>query len=273
MTVCVIGRGKVGRALQRGLTRAGIACALVRAHPLRFGSERARLFVLAVPDVRIRAVAGELAPQISRGSIALHCAGARDVDELAPLSARGVHVGVMHPLVSFASGSDGGALRAATFTVFGDRKAIAAAKQLARALGARVVTLPGAHSQARAAAYHASAALVANGAAALAFEGVQILRAVGFSQRPAERALAGLLASVAANVERVGVPRALTGPVVRGDRRTVERHLQALSGLDPQRAAAYAALQPLIVDAALAAGLAPEQGRAIARVAKRRDKQ
>jgi predicted short-subunit dehydrogenase-like oxidoreductase (DUF2520 family) len=107
--------------------------------------------------------------------------------------------------------------------------------------------------------------LVANGTAALAHAGVRILCELGFSRRAAERALASLLTSVAANVCEVGVPAALTGPVVRGDVATIERHLAALGALDRGLCRTYAALQPVIVDSALQAGLPTNVARRIRR--------
>ena len=40
--------------------------------------------------------------------------------------------------------------------------------------------------------------------------------------------LGPLLASVAANLTALGLPRALSGPVRRGDAATIERHLEVL---------------------------------------------
>lgn len=269
MRVCIVGRGKVGRSLSRALTHASVAHDLVAARKPPAAFPSANLYVLAVPDARIHDVAAMLAERAPRGSSAVHCAGARDVHELAPLAARGLHVGVLHPLVSFASARGNTSLGDTTFTTFGDARATAAARRLCRLLGARCVRLPSAPGS----AYHAAAALVANGTAALTHAGVRILSELGFSPRAAERALAGLLTSVAANVREVGVPAALTGPVVRGDVATVQRHLAALGALDGELQHAYAALQPVIIDSAVKAGLPANLARSMRRAtAPRRHK-
>jgi predicted short-subunit dehydrogenase-like oxidoreductase (DUF2520 family) len=260
--VCIVGRGKVGRSLSRALTHASVAHDLVAARKPPTAFPSANLYVLAVPDARIHDVAAKLAERAPRGSSAVHCAGARDVHELAPLAARGLHVGVLHPLVSFASARAGSTLAGVTFTCFGDARATRSGKRLTKLLGARCQQLPAAPGP----AYHAAAALVANGAAALAHAGARILVELGFTQRAAERALAALLASVANNVTALGVPAALTGPVVRGDVATVERHLAALAALDGGLGQTYAALLPVIVDSASEAGLAPEVARKLRRL-------
>lgn len=242
MKVWVLGRGKLGSALAAGLHRAGISVELRSARrPLLFAAARGRTFVLAVPDPAIRQVAQRLAEVVGKGDVVLHCAGARGPEELEACSARGAATAAMHPLVSFASRQRPAPLVGSSFVVAGAPRALRRARQLCRALGARCVPAP-----VLGPAYHAAAALLANGSAALAFEAVEILVALGMARREAERALQGLLASVAHNVGTSGVPAALTGPVARGDAATVRRHLRALRALDPARADAYRRVQPVI---------------------------
>lgn len=249
MKVCVIGRGKVGRALHAGLGAAGIASTLHRGRAARPPAPYFDAYVLAVPDARLAALAERLAPTLDRRAVVLHCAGARGIEELAPLAARGLAVGVMHPLVSFA-GARTTQLAGVTFTLVGAPRACRVARVLAKHLGAHTVTL-----RAPGPAYHAAAALVANGAVALADAGVRMLAPLGYPPDKAARALAGLLASVADNVRALGPTAALTGPVVRGDVATVKAHLAALRVLDPALAEAYARVLPLITETASARGL------------------
>jgi predicted short-subunit dehydrogenase-like oxidoreductase (DUF2520 family) len=254
MKIAIVGRGKLGRAFARALARADLAPqSLGRKLPRQLDVD---LVLLAVPDAQIASVAAKLDVR----SCVLHCAGARGLDELAQVKARGAAVGVLHPLISFASAEHPPSLHGATFTVFGDRRAVQAARQLASVLGARVLVLRGPPS----AAYHAAAALLANGAVALAAHAKHMLGALDLDPRDRERALAGLLASVASNIAAVGLPAALTGPVVRGDVDAVRRHLAALPR---EQALAYAAVLPLIVATAREAGLAPEPARALTRLA------
>ncbi|HEY6876867.1 MAG TPA: Rossmann-like and DUF2520 domain-containing protein, partial [Polyangiales bacterium] len=249
--VAIIGRGKVGIALTRALTRAGVAARSIgRTLPPQIEAD---VVLLAVPDAQIARVAS----QLSTRAAVLHCAGARGLDELEALRSQGASVGVLHPLLSFASARHPPSFHGATFTVFGERRAVQAARKLARVLGAHALVLAGPPT----AAYHAAAALLANGAVALAHHAAHILSWIPARER--QRALAGLLASVANNVAHVGLPDALTGPVVRGDVAAVQRHLAALS---PAQAQAYAAVLPLIIATAREAGLPPAQARALAAV-------
>ena len=77
--------------------------------------------------------------------------------------------------------------------------------------------------------YHAAAGLVANGAAALAAQGLTVLKAAGVPEEDAPKLLGPLLRSVAENVEKLGFPAALTGPVRRGDRAAIARAQEVLA--------------------------------------------
>jgi predicted short-subunit dehydrogenase-like oxidoreductase (DUF2520 family) len=91
-------------------------------------------------------------------------------------------------------------------------------------------------------AYHAAAGFVANGAAALAAAGTELFAQGGVPPAVAAKMLGPLLRSVADNVERLGLPAALTGPVRRGDLVGVERHRDVIAGRTPHLTALYRAL-------------------------------
>jgi predicted short-subunit dehydrogenase-like oxidoreductase (DUF2520 family) len=76
--------------------------------------------------------------------------------------------------------------------------------------------------------YHAAAGLVANGAAALAALGAELLVVSGVPRADTSKMLGPLLRSVAENVEALGFPDALTGPVRRGDAAAMERQIGLL---------------------------------------------
>ncbi len=247
MNILVVGRGRVGRGLATALRTSTLPVRLTSGRRPR-GLGAADAVILAVPDGAIASVAESVAPQTRDGCVILHCAGS-----LGPEALGGVDrpSGAMHPLVSFADPRRPPALAGATFAIDGSPEARRAARRIARACGARPLELPGLHGG----AYHAAAALVANGAAALATVGVEVLVGRGLKRRDAERALGALLRTVAENVERVGVPAALSGPVMRGDVATVRRHRGALIDRDARRA--YDAIGPTIVSVARRLGSAP----------------
>lgn len=259
MNVCILGRGKVGRCLHAALREGGHPSLLARgtSTPKR-PSRGPFVFVLAVPDAQLRSVAQRLLPILVARDVVLHCSGNRGPDELGACRERGAHVATMHPMVSFASARRGPPLVNTTWVARGDRRALVRARELARAVGARCVEGPSG-----APAYHAAAATLGNGSVALAALSVRMLGCIGLDARTAERACAGMLRSVAHNLEHVGLPGALTGPIARGDADTVQSHVLALRALDPELAAGYIALAPLIVACAIDAGLSAEDAARI----------
>jgi predicted short-subunit dehydrogenase-like oxidoreductase (DUF2520 family) len=252
--VLIVGRGRLGSSLARALRAQG---AEVTHWPGRgrwsTRTARVELALLAVADPFLEPAARRLAAHLDARCPVLHASGARDASGLSALAPR--PLGVFHPLVSFAD-RRAPALAGAIVVIAGDRAAVRAARRLARILALEPLEAP-LHGP----RYHAAAALVANGAAALAMRAVRSLEGQGVRSRTAERAVAGLLRSVADNVARVGVPAALTGPIVRGDAATVAAHRRAI---DARMRTAYDALAPVILEVAREAGLPPSRARAVA---------
>lgn len=262
MNVVIVGRGKVARAIQARLAK--------RPHRVKLLAPRGRLpkigedvdlVVVAVRDDAIEDVARRLAASRARplSAAVIHVAGARGAEALSALSGRCAGIGRAHPLASFASRQSVPDLRGALWLMDGERVAVARARRLGRALGCVPRRWPGVPPP----AYHAAAALVANGAAALAAAAARVLVDAGAPPPEVARALGVLLRSVAENVGRLGLPQALTGPVRRGDARTVSRHLRALARWGPEIGELYraCALAQLPLAAALGEATAADLGR------------
>lgn len=258
LSAVIVGRGKVGRGLARALRGAGVPVRLLAGRAgrvRRLGSPSAVVF--AVPDAAIADAAARVDADPSVPF--LHCAGARGGEAFGELPERAV--GAMHPLISFASTAHVPGLEDASFALSGDAAAVRAAKRLVRAMRGRVIR-PEVGPR-----YHAAAALVANGSAALASIGVDLLIGLGLTPAEAARAMGALLVSVGENVSALGTPDALTGPVARGDATTVRWHREALAGSSATRPAlaAYDAVAPTILAVARKAGLSAARVRALRR--------
>ncbi|HEY1959096.1 MAG TPA: DUF2520 domain-containing protein [Polyangiaceae bacterium] len=238
--VYIHGAGKVGRALASALRRARWRVTLRAA---RDGFPRkpidADVVVLALRDRDLAPAVERLVATrgVARRSVVVHVAGALDEKVLAPLRAICAGVAQMHPMISFASRSFFPTLARGNVHVQGDRVAIARAKKLARALGMTPRHFPNLDTV----GYHAAAALLANGAAALAAQAERVLVASRVPPRDAPHLLGPLLRSVAENVENLGFPEALTGPVRRGDPAAVERGAKALAARAPDAVPLYRA--------------------------------
>jgi predicted short-subunit dehydrogenase-like oxidoreductase (DUF2520 family) len=240
MRVFILGNGKVGRGLGRALRKAGWTVE-VRAARAGLPSKRitAPLLILAVRDPDLARLGAELVARrlVGRGTACVHVAGALGPEALAPLREATAGVAQMHPMISFADPEAPPALLRGNLHVSGDPVAVRRARAVARALKMTARTIPGLDRV----GYHAAAGLVANGAAALAAIGATLLERSGVAADEAPRLLGPLLRSVADNVERLGFPGALTGPVRRGDAAGVTKHLRLLRERAPEAVALFVA--------------------------------
>lgn len=208
----IIGPGRAGGALAVALADAGwrIDGPLGRDHDPAAVTAGTRLVLLAVPDAAVAAVARSLAPG---DAVVAHVAGSLGLDVLAPH----LRTASVHPLVSLPDAELGARrLTGAWFAVAGDP----VATDVVDALGGRAVAVADEDRT----AYHAAAAVAANHLVALLGQVERLARTVGV---PLEAYL-DLARGALDNVGEVGPAAALTGPVARGDRATVARHLAAI---------------------------------------------
>jgi predicted short-subunit dehydrogenase-like oxidoreductase (DUF2520 family) len=255
LRVFVFGAGKAGASLARALRARGVD---TRLRAARRGLPRAidaDVVVLAVRDRDLEPLAVRLrdAGLVPEHAVVVHVAGALGPEPLAALRGSCAGVAQMHPMMSFASSRWAPALVRGNVHVQGDPRAVSRARRLARILGMTPRTVTALDPI----AYHAAAGLVANGAAALAAVGAELLVKAGVAPDVAPKMLGPLLRSVAENVEHLGFPAALTGPVRRGDVAGLEKHLATLRAKLPQAVSLYRAAAEAQLPLARALGDAP----------------
>lgn len=203
--VAVVGDGRVGRALVRSMpTFAG-------PFGRGFDGSGFDVVILAVPDPEIPGAAAAILP----GPLVGHCAGSLGTGVLAPHEAFG-----LHPLmtVTLTTAHFDGASAAVAGT--SDR-----ALSFAMWLAAQLHLHPFEIADDDRAAYHAAASIASNFLVTLEDAAEQLLATTG-----ADRSM--LLPLVRAAVENWGVlggRQAITGPIARGDERTVARQRDAVA--------------------------------------------
>ncbi len=263
-----IGTGVVATALARGLCDAGYEVVAVHGRDRRRAqalaqslsgataassrqavTDAADVVVLAVSDDAIAQVAASI--RWSSGHAAVHCNGAASLDLLRAASDAGAEVGVLHPLQSFASADQAQRLmRGSAFRVEASSERLRdLLEQMATAVGGRPFVLGGNPTL-----YHVSAVLASNYLVTLLDLAASLWPELGATREEGLRALLPLVHGTIENVDRLGIPAALTGPIARGDAGTVAHHLEVLRELAPHVVPVYKELALHTVSVALAKG-------------------
>ena len=276
-TVAIIGAGRLGGAFGRLLALAGYRVVAVAARTQKSAVEAARfigagepmtdvaaaaggaaMVLITTPDREIRAVCERIARGggLRPGVLVVHTSGAQTRELLDSARAAGALRAVIHPLQSVPSRQQGVVnLPGSYFRVEGDPGARRRASALVRSLGGRELVLPLWKSDPESAAiYHAGAVAASNYLVTLIDFAVRHLQTLGAERNQALQALLPLVRGSLANIERLGIPAALTGPIARGDAQTVAGHVAALRTRKPELLELYRVLARQTIP------LAQEQG-------------
>jgi predicted short-subunit dehydrogenase-like oxidoreductase (DUF2520 family) len=224
--VRIIGPGRAGTSLHRALSRAHwtVEPLVGRDGDVVGAADGVDLVVVATPDSAVADVAERIRP--SDGAVLVHLSGSLG---LAPLH-RHPRRAVLHPLVALPD-ADRGADRLVGAWFGLSAEGDPAVEEVVDELQGRSVLV----AEADWSRYHAGAVIAANHLVALMG---QVERVAASVDAPLE-AFLDLARGSLDDVAALGPAAALTGPVRRGDHRTIERHLAALPA---NERAAYDAL-------------------------------
>ncbi len=261
-TVAIIGAGRVGSSVGFLLKRAGYAVTAVAARTAA-AAEKASAFIgggdplvdvikaaskaeivfITTPDRDIREVCDTISTNggLKRGSLAVHMSGAHSLDLLNAARKAGSYRAVIHPLQSLASKEQGiKNLPGSYFRIEADPEALKTAKDIVKALDGIELVMPKWSSDKESAAlYHAGAVAVSNYFVALVDYGLKFYQALGADKKEAFNAVLPLIRGTLDNIETLGIPDALTGPIMRGDVQTVRDHLDAMQKRTPELTGLY----------------------------------
>lgn len=260
--VFVLGAGRAGQGLARALRASGVdivglhgtradAAAGITAGALPRSVSSATIVLVTVRDAQLDdALRQAAAAPLQRDAVILHASGATDPAALLELRAVSRAAGTFHPLVPLADPARAAqVLIGAWIGVDGDASAVAASQRLARSLAAHTLQIP-AGGKAR---YHAAAVFAANFPTVLAAAAHRLLTDAGIADGDSWDAVLHLMVASVATIHAHRPVGALTGPIVRGDVETVNKHLEALRG-DDEASAIYRALSRAAVGIARQGG-------------------
>ncbi|MDQ7092812.1 DUF2520 domain-containing protein [Desulfosporosinus sp. PR] len=236
----IIGAGIVGTALAVRLEETGHECIGVHTRS-RLSYERFCRYLakdhlaldelvsvadglfITTQDDMIRTVAESLSlkPLIKPEQVWIHCSGSLPSHVLRVKDNLPVRCLSLHPLQAFASVEKALAILPGThFGIEGDDQEFG--EGIVKDLGG----VPHHILASQKSLYHAGAVVASNYLVVLASLAVELFAEAGIERTEALASLLPLMRGTLYNLEEVGIPQALTGPIARGDAQVVQGHLE-----------------------------------------------
>ncbi|MDR9459276.1 MAG: DUF2520 domain-containing protein [Dehalococcoidia bacterium] len=212
-------------------------------------ADSAQLVFITTPDDAIAEVAGAILWNTGQGVV--HCSGADSTDILEPARKYGALVGAFHPLQTFASTAHAiENIPGSTFAVEAEEPLLTTFQGMAIALEGTFIRLNAGDKV----LYHTAAVVACNYLVTLVKLATDLWQSFGVSSQQATRSLLPLLRGTLNNIDNVGIPDCLTGPIARGDSGTIKKHISALERSAPGILSTYRELGLQTIPIALAKG-------------------
>jgi predicted short-subunit dehydrogenase-like oxidoreductase (DUF2520 family) len=217
-------------------------------------ADAAELIFITTPDDVIAKVAAEVKWHV--GQSVVHCSGADSTGSLEPARKSGARVGVIHPLQTFASAKEAiENMPGSTFALEAEEPLLTVLKEIAADLEGHWIVLRAEDKV----AYHAAAVIACNYLVTLVKLATDLWQTFDVPTEQAVQALLPLIRGTIHNIETVGIPKCLTGPIARGDTGTIRKHIDALEKAAPAILPAYRELGLQTIPIALAKGRINQQ--------------
>jgi predicted short-subunit dehydrogenase-like oxidoreductase (DUF2520 family) len=266
----IVGCGRVGTALAIFLAKAGYRPAGIASKRLSSAKRVADMVLsddfsdipwditphadvvfITTPDSAIKDTCDAISQHkgFADDSAVMHCSGALPSSVLSRAKTCNAWIGSMHPLQSFASVDHKiNPFQGIIMSLEGEDSAVSTAKTIVEDLGGTVVTLL---TEAKT-LYHASAVVASNYLVTLLDLAIRLIEEAGVKEQDAFMLLKPLIEGTLSNIGKVGVQKALTGPIARGDIKTVEKHVEEIGFKRPELLALYKLLAFYTIDIAAA---------------------
>jgi predicted short-subunit dehydrogenase-like oxidoreductase (DUF2520 family) len=273
-SVAVVGPGRLGQALGRVLRDAGVEIRFITARRIEKARRAVRfigggkavtldapclaevdVILVTAADAAVESVARKIAHGRDDWSkrVVLHTCGSLAASVLEPFKRRGAWAGSLHPYQTIPTPKAGVRnLLGCYWAVEGDRRAVALAKSWVKMLRGTAFEITADAKP----LYHLSAFLACPTIVTLMEHSARLLRKAGVPDRLARPMLAKFVQETAGNFAEFGAQQALTGPAVRGDWETLDKHVAQLRRHAPEAVPLYGEMVRLMLRIA---GVSPEK--------------
>ena len=242
--IAVIGAGRTSYSLVNALVKSGFKVSLIISRritsakklavkfkiknyfsDLGFLSQDIKIFFLAVPDSQISLVAKKISKLRLdfKNSMFIHLSGAEDISALNNLKKKAAHIASFHIMQSFPERKISNMKGSYAAIETNDKKAESFLLKLAKKLGLHPFKI-NSHKKI---AYHIAGVYSSNFLVANQYY-IEKLFGETKSGMDYKKVFAPINETTLKNIEENGILNAISGPVERGDVKTVKKHLKAL---------------------------------------------
>ncbi|HNY70206.1 MAG TPA: DUF2520 domain-containing protein [Syntrophorhabdus sp.] len=251
MKIGFIGTGKVGIAIAHTLKNKGFDIVAVSDNTGEKAFNTARPYLgesirytnsnmdvvglsdviaITTQDYAISEVAKEIYDKARRldNKLFFHTSGAHPSSILKPLDEKGAVIGSLHPLQSFPDIDSAIRVLPDTYVfIEGSAGALTVLEPLGKNIGQTTVSIEGNNKV----YYHLCAVFVCNLLCALLYASEKIMQRIDITLEP----FFPIINATLHNIQKNGPLVSLTGPIVRGDRETVQDHIHAMRNMGLHR--------------------------------------
>jgi predicted short-subunit dehydrogenase-like oxidoreductase (DUF2520 family) len=249
--VSIIGAGRLGTSLGHALLKKGYKIKALSCRTISSAEESRKIIgegIASIDNVQTARVgeivflclADEEIAKVTRvlaGSdinwskkYVFHCSGLIPSKVLKPLRAKGALTASIHPIQSFAQKkSPPTQFENIYFGLEGCAEALVLSAKIVRKLGGHSLILKPEDK----ALYHAACSTASNLFVVLLEMAVSLLKQINLQEEKALQILLPLVKGTLHNVKKFNIRTSLTGPVIRGDKESIQKHIEALRNFPP----------------------------------------
>ncbi len=244
MKVVIVGAGRVGSSFGYLLAEKGFEILGVfnkhfnsarnavkkigQGQPLTYSGlleicNKADLIIITTPDDKIENIAEKILENDYSHLYLMHMSGLHSSDILK--KAQNINVFSLHPLQAIANFKEGiKLLPDSTYTLEGDEKGIKLGKKIIEKLDLNYNIIQKEYKP----LYHAAAVIASNYLVTLTAASYELLEEADILNNETKKGLLGLVKGTLNNLENLDPEEALTGPIARGDIKTIQKHIDAI---------------------------------------------